>query len=163
MISNFLPDNCLQEQTVEDLLHVPDDSESEIILECDLGYPAEVKQKTENFPLRPYQEDANLIFFKDYINSGKQPNNKPTTDLVCDSTNQKNYMMQYKMIKVYLDQGLNGTNIHTSFWFKQAHGYQNTLITIHKNAPKEKQTLKTPIQVEKGFLWEDTGKCKRYN
>ena len=50
-----LPENYSQDQLVEDLLQIPDDNEYGFFIECDLEYPAEIKEKTKNFPFCPYQ------------------------------------------------------------------------------------------------------------
>ena len=42
-------DNYNLEQLVEDLLQIPDDNEYGFFIECDLEYPAEIKEKTKNF------------------------------------------------------------------------------------------------------------------
>ena len=87
-----LPEEYELEQIVEDLLQVPDNNESGLFIECDLEYPAEIKEKTENFPLCPYQTKADPNLFSGYNNSVKQPNYKPTEKLMCDLTNKYNYM-----------------------------------------------------------------------
>ena len=54
---NYTDDYNL-DQLVEDLIKIPDDNEYGFFIECDLEYPAEIKEKTENFPLCPYQTKA---------------------------------------------------------------------------------------------------------
>ena len=83
------PDAYELEQIVEDLLQVPDNNESGFFIECDLEYPVEIKEKTENFPLCPYQTKADPNLFSDYMNSVKQTNYKPTPKLMCDVTNKQ--------------------------------------------------------------------------
>ena len=70
-------------------------------IECDLEYPAEIKEKTENFPLCPYQTKADPDLFSGYMNSVKQPNYKPTEKPMCDLTNKYDYMMHYRIFKFY--------------------------------------------------------------
>ena len=70
-------------QVVEDALQIPDNNENGFVLECDLGSPAKIKQKTENFPFYPYQTEVNPNLFNEYIKSVKQAIYKPTTQLVC--------------------------------------------------------------------------------
>ena len=77
----MFPDNYSQEQVVEDLSEIPDDNEYGFFIECDLEYPPEIKEKTENFPLSPYQTKADPNLFSDYMNSVKQLNYKPTLKL----------------------------------------------------------------------------------
>ena len=51
-------DSALMNEIKEDILNTPDDNEYGYFIECDLEYPAEIKEKTENFPLCPYQTKA---------------------------------------------------------------------------------------------------------
>ena len=69
---------------VKDFSQVPDDNEYGFFIECDLKYPAEIKQITENFPLCPYQVGSNCQLFSNYMYLIKQPKYRPTQKLVCD-------------------------------------------------------------------------------
>ena len=62
----------------EDILSTLDDNECGYFIECDLEYPAEIKENTGNFPLCPYQTKADSNLFSDSMNSVKQLNYKPT-------------------------------------------------------------------------------------
>ena len=42
-------DSALMNEIKEDILNTPDDNEFEYFRECDLEYPAEIEEKTENF------------------------------------------------------------------------------------------------------------------
>ena len=108
------------EKIVEDLRFIPDNNPYGFFIECDLEYPAEIKEKTENFPLCPYQTKADQECFSDYMNSVKQSNNKPTQKLVCDLTNKQKYMIHYRMFKFYTKMGMKVTHIHTIYRFKQS-------------------------------------------
>ena len=66
-------DNYNLEQLVEDLLQIPDDNEYGFFIECDLQYPAEIKEKTKTFPFCPYQTKADPNVFSGYMNSVNQP------------------------------------------------------------------------------------------
>ena len=116
---NF-PEEYELEQIVEDLRFIPDDNEYGFFIECDLLYPAEIKEKTKNFPFCPYQTKADPDSFSDYMNSVKQLNYKPTQKLVCDVTNKSKYMIHYRMFKFYLNQGMKVTKIHTIYRFKRS-------------------------------------------
>ena len=69
---------------IVDLLQISEDNEYEFFIEYDLEYPAEIKQTIENFPLCPYQVEANCELFSEYMNLIKPPNYKPTQKLLCD-------------------------------------------------------------------------------
>ena len=73
---------------MNEILNTPDDNEIGYFIECDLEYPAEIKEKTENFPLCPYQTKADPNLFSEYMNSVKKPNYKPTEKFMCDLTNK---------------------------------------------------------------------------
>ena len=94
-------DSALMNEIKEDILNKPDDNEYGYFIECDLEYPAKIKEKTENFPLCPYQTKADPNLFSEYMNSVKQPNYKPTEKLMCDLTNKYNYMMHYRMFVLH--------------------------------------------------------------
>ena len=95
----YFPEEYEIEEIVEDLLQVPHDNESGFFIECDLEYPVEIKEKTKNFPLCPYQTKADPNLFSDNMNSVKQTNYKPTPKLMCDVTNNQKYMLHYKVFK----------------------------------------------------------------
>ena len=113
-------DSALMNEIKEDILNTPDDNEFGYFIECDLEYPAEIKEKTENFPLCPYQTKADPECFSEYMNSVKQPNYKPTEKLMCDLTNKDNYKMHYMMFKFYTNLGMKVTKIHMIYRFKQS-------------------------------------------
>ena len=100
-------DNYNLEQLVEDLLQIPDDNENGFFIESDLEHPAEIKEKTKNFPFCPYQTKADPDLFSAYMNNVNQPNYKPTSKLMCDVTNKSKYMIHYRMFKFYLSISLN--------------------------------------------------------
>ena len=73
----YFPQQYELEQIVEDSRFIPDNNPYGFFIECDLEYPAEIEEKTEIFPLFPYQTKADPECFSDYMNSVKQPNYKP--------------------------------------------------------------------------------------
>ena len=82
-------DSVLMDENKEDILNTPHDNEYEYFIECDLEYPAEIKEKTENFPFCPYQTKADPKLFTTYMNSEKPANYKPTEKLMCDLANKQ--------------------------------------------------------------------------
>ena len=99
---------------------IPDNNTYGFFIECDLEYPAEIREKTENFPFCPYQTKTVPECFSDYMNSVKQPHYKPTQKLVCDVTNKQKYMMHYRMFTFYTKMGMKGTHIHTIYRFNES-------------------------------------------
>ena len=114
------PEDYTQEQIIEDLLQIPDDNESGFFIECEIYYPENIKEKTENFPLCPYKTKADTQLFSTYINSILPKKYRPTNKLMCDVKNKKHYMLHYRMLKFYLKEGLRITKIHTIYRFKQS-------------------------------------------
>ena len=110
----------LLDEIKEHSLSTQDVKEYGYFIERDLEYPAEIREKTENFPLCPYQTKADPNLFSDYMNSVKQPNYKPTEKLMCDLTNKRKYMIHYRMFKFYIEMGMKVTKIHTIYRFKQS-------------------------------------------
>ena len=115
----YFPEEYELEQIVEDLRFIPDNNTYGFLIECDLEYPAELKEKTENFPLYPYQTKADAECFSVFMNSVKQPNYKPTQKLVSDLTNKQKYMIHFRMFKFYTKMGIKVTHIQTIYRFKQ--------------------------------------------
>ena len=113
-------DSVLMNEIKEDIFNTPDDNEFGYFIECNLEYPAEIKEKTKNFPFCPYQTKADPNLFSGYMNNINQPNYKPTSKLMCDVTNKSKYMIHYRMFKFYLNQGMEVTKIHTFYKFKQS-------------------------------------------
>ena len=91
----------------------------DFFIECDLEYPVDIKEKTKNFPLCPYQTKADPELFSEFMNSVNQPNCKPTQKLVCYLNSKEKYMMHYRMFKFYTNMGMKVTKIHTIYRFKQ--------------------------------------------
>ena len=100
------PEDYTQDQIIEDLLQIPDDNESGFFIECEIYYPENIKEKTENFPFCPYKTKADPELFSAYSNSIRPKKYKPTTKLICDVINKKHYMLHYRMLKFYLKEGL---------------------------------------------------------
>ena len=130
----FEYDSVLMNEIKEDIFNTPDDNEYGYFVECNLEYPAEIEEKTKNFPFCPYLTKADPDSFSDYMNSVKQLNYKPTQKLVCDVTNKSKYLIHYRMFKFYLNQGMKVTKIHTIYRFKQSPQLVNISIIILRNA-----------------------------
>ena len=61
---------------------IPVDDESGFFIECDLEYPIEIKEKTENFSLCSFQTKADPELFTFYMISVKQLTYKPISKLM---------------------------------------------------------------------------------
>ena len=63
---------------------MPDDNEHPFFIECDFEYPAEIEEKTQNFPLCSYQTKADPGISSEFMNCVKPPYHKPTPKLMCN-------------------------------------------------------------------------------
>ena len=137
----------LLDEIKEDILSTPDDNEYGYIVDCDLEYPAEIKEKTENFLFCPYQTKADPECFSNFfMNSVKQPTHKPTQKLVCHLTNKQKYMIHYMMFKFYTKMGMKVTEIHMIYRFKHSPWLEKY---INHNT---KRRAKAKTNFGKGFL-----------
>ena len=66
-----------------DILSTPDDNEYGYFIECDLEYPAEIKEKTKNFPFCPYQTKADPDLFSGYMKNVNQSKYKNQPQNLC--------------------------------------------------------------------------------
>ena len=105
---------------LEDILNTPDDSDIGFIVEVDLKYPDNIKQKTKNFPFAPENKKINPDNFNDYMKEIKPDVYIQTKKLICDFSNKKNYLIHYRMLKFYIRHGMLVDKIHNIISFKQS-------------------------------------------
>ena len=105
---------------LEDILNTPDDSDIGFFVEVDLKYPDNIKQKTKNFPFAPENKKINPDNFNDYMKEIKPDNYTSTKKLICDFSDKKNYLVQYRMLKFYFRHGMIVDKIHNIISFKQS-------------------------------------------
>ena len=94
-----------QNVKLEDILNTPDDGDIGYLVEVDLKYPDHIKEKTTNFPFAPVNRKINPDNFNEYMQKIKPDNYTPTKKLICDWSNKKNYLVQYRMLKFYVRHG----------------------------------------------------------
>ena len=138
-------DSVQCDEIKEDILSTPDDNEYGYFIECNLEYPAEIKEKTENFPLCPYQTKADPNLFSDYLNIVKQLNYKLTLKLTCDPTNKQKYMIHYRMFKFYTKMGMKVTKIHLIYRFKQSLWLEEYIIHMTQKRTKAKTNFEKDL------------------
>ena len=105
---------------LEEILNTPDDSEIGYILEIDLKYPDNIKQKTKYFPFCPENKKINPNKYNEYMNSIKPENYTKSKKLICDWTDKKKYLIHYRMLKFYVRHGMIVEKIHEIISFKQS-------------------------------------------
>ena len=106
----------------EEISNTSDDTDIEFFVEVNLRYPDNIKEKTKNFPFCP----ENKIIHKDkyndneYMKKTKPKNYVKSKKLICDWTDEKNYLAHYRMLKFYVRHGMLVDKIHEIISFKQS-------------------------------------------
>ena len=105
---------------LEDILNTPDDSDIGYLIEVDLKYPDNIKEKTKNFPFAPMNKKINPDNFNDYMKEIKPDTYIQTSKLICDWSDKKNYLVHYRMLKFYIRHGMIVDKIHNIISFRQS-------------------------------------------
>ena len=105
---------------LEDLINTPDDSNVGYFIEVDLTYPKNIKEKTKNFPFAPVNKKINPDKFSNYMKEFKASTYIQTKKLICDWSDKKNYLVHYRMLKIYLRHGMIVEKVHDVISFKQS-------------------------------------------
>ena len=122
-MSQYLPYDDIKldnKVKLDDISNTSDDSELGYFVEVDLKYPEELKEKTKYFPFAPENKFSAQDKFTNYINQIKPDSYKQCNKLFCDWTNKKNYLIDYRMLKFYVRQGLIVDKIHEVISFRQS-------------------------------------------
>jgi len=111
----------LSEQEIADfkLESVSQDSPTGYIISCDLEYPDYLHEPHSDYPLAP----EHLTIHKDKLSRFAQnlagENWIPTKKLIPNLQDKKNYVVHYRNLQFYVDQGLKVTKIHKILLFPQ--------------------------------------------
>ena len=105
---------------LEAILNAPDDSDIGYFIEVDSKYPDKIKEKTKNSHLRLKIKKNNSYTFIDYMKKIKPDIYTQTRKLLCDGCDKKNNLIQYRMLKFYIRQGMIVEKIHELISFKQS-------------------------------------------
>ena len=105
---------------LEDILNTPDDSDIGYLIEVDLTYPDNIKEKTKNFPFAPMNKTINPDNFNDYMKEIKPDTYIQSINLICDWSNKKNYLVHYRMLKFYNRHGMIIDKVHNIISFRQS-------------------------------------------
>ena len=87
---------------LEEKLKTPDDSDFGYFLEVDLKNPHERKEKTKNFPFAPENKVIPKDKYNDYKKNIKPKDYTKVKQLLCDWSDKKDYLVQYKILKIYV-------------------------------------------------------------
>ena len=105
---------------LEDILNNPDDSDIGYLVEVDLKYPDDIKEKTKYFPFAPVNKKINPENLNDYMNEIKPDTYVQSNKLICDWSDKKNYLTHYRMLKFYIRHGMIVEKVHNIISFKQS-------------------------------------------
>ena len=105
---------------IEDILCTSDDSDIGYFIEVDLTYPDSIKEITKNFPFAPMNKRNNPDNFNDYMKEIKPDTYIQTSNLICDWSDKKNYLVHYRMLKLYIRHGMIVDKVHSIISFKQS-------------------------------------------
>ena len=105
---------------LEDILNTPDDSNIGYFIEVDLTYPNNLKEKTKNFPFCSENKKINPHDFNDYMKEIKPDTYIQSSKFICDWSDKKNYLIQYRMLKFYIRHGMIIDKVHNIISFKQS-------------------------------------------
>ena len=130
---------------LEDILNTPDDSDKGYFIELDLIYPDNIKEKTKNFPFAPMNKKINPNNFNDYMKEIKPDTYIQSSKLICDWSDKKNYLVLYRMLKLYVRHGIIIDEVHNIISFKQ-----NKWLEKYKNFNTQKR-IKAKNDFEKDF------------
>ena len=123
---------------LEDILITPDDSDIGYIVEADLIYPDNIKEKTKNFPFAPANKKINPDNFNDYMKEIKPDTYIQTSKLICDWSAKKNYLIHYRMLKFYIRHVMIVDKVHEIISFKQSRWLEKN---IKYNTQKRNQAV----------------------
>ncbi|XP_040070633.1 uncharacterized protein LOC115327627 [Ixodes scapularis] len=102
---------------------VPDDAPTGYILEVDLRYPHHLHEIHSDFPLAPVKQSVPYDWLSDYqkslIDKFEMPKEESTTKLLLTLHDKTNYVLHYRILKLYIQLGLEVTKIHRVLKFSQ--------------------------------------------
>ena len=123
---------------LEDILNTPDDSDIGYLIEVDLKYSDNIKEKTKNFPFAPVNKKINPDKFSDYMKEIKPDTYIQNKKLICDWSDKKIYLVQYRMLKFYIRHGMIVERVHNIISFKQSRWLEKY---INFNTQKRNQAV----------------------
>ena len=91
-----------------------------VILEVDLKYPDNIKEKTKNFPFCPENKKINPDKNNEYMNKIKPKNYTKSKMFICGWTDKKKYLINYRMLNFYVKHGMIVEKILEILSFKQS-------------------------------------------
>ena len=124
---------------LEDILNTPDYSDIGYFFEVDLRYPEKIKEKSINFPFAPVYKKFNANDFSDFMKTITPDTYTQTNKLICDWSDEKNYLIRYRMLKFCVRHGMVVDKVHEIISFKQSKWLEKY---INFNTQKRNQAVK---------------------
>ena len=114
---------------LEEILNTPDYSDIGYFIEVDLNYPNNIKDETKNFPFAPVNKKFIPDNFNHYMNEIKPDAYKQTSKLICDCSDKKNYLVHYRMLRLYVRLGMIVDKVRDIISFKQSRWLEKYIIS----------------------------------
>ena len=105
---------------LKEILKTPDDNEIGYFLEVYLKYSDKKKRKQKNFHSVQRIKKINPDKYNNFRKEIKPKKNKKSKKLLCDCTDKKQYLIHYRMLKLYIRHGMIVEKIHEIISFKQS-------------------------------------------
>lgn len=111
----------MQDSTSLNVLEVPDDVETEYLLEAYLEYPSYLQDLHNDYPLAPESMKISPEMLSPYSQQlAEKPGPSGTVEkLVPNLQTKHHYVFHYRNLKLYLELGLKMVKIHRVLQFKQ--------------------------------------------
>ena len=106
-----------------DFMSVPYDAEEGYILEVDINYPRNLHDKHADYPLAPESLKITKDMLSPYsisVATELEQNMGDVTKLTPNLYNKERYVLHYRNLQFYLQQGLELVKIHRAIGFKQS-------------------------------------------
>ena len=134
---------------LEEIIITPDDSNNGYFVECKLLYPEDIKRKTNKLPFSP-EKKLVLKIISDFMKELKPDFRKQNQELFCGQTEENDYLIHYRMLKLFVRQGmvvnkvLYKSSLRQSRWLEKkplGHKKLTEQMILKKTSPKEGLTL----------------------
>ena len=126
---------------LEEILNTPDENKSGYFSEVDLKYPDNKKEETKNFPFCPETLKINPDKNDNCMKKVKPRNYTKSKKKICDWTDEKNFLILYRMLNSYVSHGMVVEKIHKIISFKQSKWLEKFISFTTQNETELKMIL----------------------
>ena len=85
-----------------------------------MTYSDNIKEKTKSFPFPPVNKKFDNDNFGDYMKTIKPDTYTQIIKLICDWSDEKKYLVHYRMLKLYIRHGMIVDKVHDIISFRQS-------------------------------------------